>query len=161
MDTPQREFLNSLIDAPSPSGYEQPVRRVYREYTEAFADSVRSDVHGNVIASRNPQGEPRLMFAGHCDELGLPGQLHHERRVHLLQYHRRPRRRSGTRPPRCSPHPQRSGPRRHRPAGDPPDAPRRAGQAGQDREHLDRHRGCRQGRGDQLGADRRPRLPTT
>ena len=71
MDTAQREFLNSLIDAPSPSGYEQPVRRVYREYTEGFADSVRSDVHGNVIASRNTQGEPRLMFAGHCDELGF------------------------------------------------------------------------------------------
>ena len=71
MDTPHREFLNALVDAPSPSGYEQPVRRVYREYTEAFADNVRSDVHGNVIASRNTQGAPRLMFAGHCDELGF------------------------------------------------------------------------------------------
>ena len=71
MDTPQREFLNSLIDAPSPSGYEQPVRRVYHDYTKGFADNVRSDVHGNVIATRNPNGNPRLMFAGHCDELGF------------------------------------------------------------------------------------------
>jgi len=67
----QRHFLESLINAPSPAGYEQPVRQVYREYTEAFADDVHSDTHGNMIAIRNVNGNPRLMFAGHCDELGL------------------------------------------------------------------------------------------
>ena len=71
MDAAGREFLQQLIDAPSPSGYEQAVRRVWRETVSTFADDVRSDVHGNVIASRNPGGSPRLMFAGHCDELGL------------------------------------------------------------------------------------------
>ena len=71
MNAPERTFLNSLVEAPSPSGYEQPVRRVYHEYTQAFADAVRSDVHGNVIATRNPEGSPRVMFAGHCDELGF------------------------------------------------------------------------------------------
>ena len=71
MDAAGREFLQQLIDAPSPSGYEQAVRRVWRETVSTFADDVRGDVHGNVIASRNPGGSPRLMFAGHCDELGL------------------------------------------------------------------------------------------
>ena len=71
MDDAGREFLQQLIDAPSPSGYEQAVRRVWRETVSTFADDVRGDVHGNVIASRNPRGSPRLMFAGHCDELGL------------------------------------------------------------------------------------------
>ena len=71
MDDAGREFLQHLIDAPSPSGYEQAVRRVWRETVSTFADDVRGDVHGNVIASRNPGGSPRLMFAGHCDELGL------------------------------------------------------------------------------------------
>ena len=71
MDDAGREFLQQLIDAPSPSGYEQAVRRVWRETVSTFADDVRGDVHGNVIASRNPGGSPRLMFAGHCDELGL------------------------------------------------------------------------------------------
>ena len=71
MNAPEREFLNALVEAPSPSGYEQPVRRVYHEYTDGFADRVRSDTHGNVIATRNPEGHPRVMFAGHCDELGF------------------------------------------------------------------------------------------
>ncbi len=71
MDDAGREFLQQLIDAPSPSGYEQAVRRVWRETVSTFANDVRGDVHGNVIASRNPGGSPRLMFAGHCDELGL------------------------------------------------------------------------------------------
>ena len=47
------------------------MRRVWRETVSTFADDVRGDVHGNVIASRNLGGSPRLMFAGHCDELGL------------------------------------------------------------------------------------------
>ena len=71
MEKSQREFLESLVTAPSPAGYEQPVRHVYQAYTQEFADSVGSDVHGNVIAIRNPSGNPRLMFAGHCDELGF------------------------------------------------------------------------------------------
>ena len=71
MEKLQRDFLESLITAPSPAGYEQPVRQVYHAYTESFADDVRSDVHGNMIAVRNTDGNPRLMFAGHCDELGF------------------------------------------------------------------------------------------
>ena len=71
MEKSQREFLESLVTAPSPAGYEQPVRHVYQAYTQEFAESVGSDVHGNVIAIRNPSGNPRLMFAGHCDELGF------------------------------------------------------------------------------------------
>ena len=71
MDASGREFLQRLIDSPSPSGYEQAVRKVWHETVAEFADEVRGDVHGNVIASRNPSGSPRLMFAGHCDELGL------------------------------------------------------------------------------------------
>ncbi len=71
MDQAQRAFLEALTSAPSPSGYEQPVRKVYADYTAGFADAVRSDTHGNVIAVRNSDGAPRLMFAGHCDELGF------------------------------------------------------------------------------------------
>ena len=54
MEKLQRDFLESLITAPSPAGYEQPVRQVYHAYTESFADDVRSDVHGNMIAA--PEG---------------------------------------------------------------------------------------------------------
>ncbi len=66
-----RSFLKKMLAAPSPSGYEQPVQRVWREYVGAFADGVTTDVHGNAIAVVNPEGSPRVMLAGHCDELGF------------------------------------------------------------------------------------------
>ncbi|MCD6288657.1 MAG: M42 family peptidase, partial [Candidatus Hydrogenedentes bacterium] len=71
MRSESREFLNALIDAPSPSGYEGPARQVYREYVEPFVDEIRTDAHGNVIAVLNPNGKPRLMLAGHIDEIGF------------------------------------------------------------------------------------------
>jgi len=65
------DFLREMIETPSPSGYEQPVQKVIRKRVSSFADEVRTDVHGNVIAVKNPEGWPRIMFAGHCDQLGL------------------------------------------------------------------------------------------
>ncbi|MEX0704825.1 MAG: M42 family metallopeptidase [Planctomycetales bacterium] len=71
MDDSALEFLKNLLISPSPSGYERPVQEVVRKYAGAFADDVRTDWHGNVIASVNPQGSPRIMLAGHCDQIGL------------------------------------------------------------------------------------------
>jgi len=64
-------FLKKMIEAPSPSGFEQPAQRVWREWIEKYADSVRTDLHGNSIAVLNEGGDPRVMLAGHCDELGF------------------------------------------------------------------------------------------
>lgn len=65
------QFFTDLIYAPSPSGYEQPAQSVVREYAAQFADEVRTDVHGNVIAVRNPDAPVRVMLAGHVDQIGL------------------------------------------------------------------------------------------
>jgi len=65
------EFLKALIDAPSPSGFEQPVQRVFERRVRPLSDEVRKDVHGNVIAVKNPDASLRVMLAGHCDEIGL------------------------------------------------------------------------------------------
>lgn len=65
------EFLRTLVDTPGPSGYEQPVQSVFRAYVARFADEVTTDVMGNVIAVRNPAGSPRIMLAGHADEIGF------------------------------------------------------------------------------------------
>ena len=64
-------FLRRLLEAPSPSGYERPAQDVVRDWVGSFADEVRTDVHGNVIAAVNPSGRPRVMLAGHCDQIGL------------------------------------------------------------------------------------------
>ena len=71
MDDRAFDFLRDLLTSPSPSGYEQPVQAVVRNYVGQFAKEVRTDWHGNVIACVNPQGSPRIMLAGHCDQIGL------------------------------------------------------------------------------------------
>src|SRR5258708_26070916 len=65
------EFLRRLIASPSPSGFEQPVQAVIRAEIGQYSDEVRADVHGNVIATLNPNGNPRVMLTAHCDELGF------------------------------------------------------------------------------------------
>lgn len=65
------KFLQDMLESPSPSGYEQPVQKVVRKWANKFASEVKTDVHGNVIASLNPDGHPRIMFAGHCDQIGF------------------------------------------------------------------------------------------
>src|SRR5215207_4322116 len=71
MDSNAKKFFQQVLETPSPSGYEEPVQRLVREYAGKFADEVRTDLHGNVIACVNPGKPLRLMFAGHCDQIGL------------------------------------------------------------------------------------------
>ena len=65
-------FLKELVEAPSPSGYEQPAQRVFRSYVEPFAQ-VSTDVMGNVYGFVAGEGKhrPRVMLVGHSDEIGF------------------------------------------------------------------------------------------
>src|SRR5437879_8575060 len=65
------DFLKRLLDTPGPSGFETAPARVWREEVKAFADQVTADVHGNSVATLNAKGTPRLVLAGHIDEIGL------------------------------------------------------------------------------------------
>jgi endoglucanase len=65
------DFLTRLLDAPGPSGFETLPARVWREEVSSFASVVSTDVSGNSIAGVQPEGTPRVMFAGHIDEIGL------------------------------------------------------------------------------------------
>jgi endoglucanase len=71
MDERSLAFLKSLLDTPGPSGFEAAPARVWRAEAQGFADEVRADVGGNSLATINPGGAPRVMFAGHIDEIGL------------------------------------------------------------------------------------------
>jgi endoglucanase len=71
MQEPSLTFLKSLLTTPSPSGFERPVQDVVRAWARPLADEVRTDRHGNVIAVLHPGGQPRIMLAGHCDQIGL------------------------------------------------------------------------------------------
>jgi endoglucanase len=65
-------FLENLLAAPSPSGYEQPAQRVFRDYVAPYCE-VTSDVMGNVYGFVAGQGKdrPKVMLVGHSDEVGL------------------------------------------------------------------------------------------
>ena len=71
MDTEPLNFLKQLLETPSPSGYEQKIQEVVRSYVSDFADSVETDLHGNVIVGRNVDAKLRVMLAGHCDQIGM------------------------------------------------------------------------------------------
>ncbi|MCX7819502.1 MAG: M42 family metallopeptidase [Kiritimatiellae bacterium] len=71
MKDASRRFLESLIRAISPSGYEEEAARVWQAEARGIATAVRHDVHGNSHAVINPGGAPRVLLAGHCDEIGF------------------------------------------------------------------------------------------
>jgi tetrahedral aminopeptidase len=71
MDPTAYEFFKTVLTTPSPSGYESPLQQIVRDYARGFADKVETDVHGNVIAVKNPGAPLRVMLAGHCDQIGL------------------------------------------------------------------------------------------
>jgi putative aminopeptidase FrvX len=66
------KFLQALIDAPSPSGYEQPAAKVFRDRMKKTADAVETNVVGSVHALLKGKGAgPSVMLAGHIDEIGM------------------------------------------------------------------------------------------
>ncbi|OGV63412.1 MAG: hydrolase [Lentisphaerae bacterium RIFOXYB12_FULL_65_16] len=71
MDKQTKQFLVDVVNAVSPTGYEQETQGVFRRYMTGVADEVRGDSHGNLMAVLNPNASVRIMFAGHCDELGF------------------------------------------------------------------------------------------
>jgi len=64
------EFLKNLLSTPGPSGYEGAAAKAWRTEAEKFAE-VRGDRMGNSFATLNGGGAPRVMLAGHIDEIGL------------------------------------------------------------------------------------------
>jgi endoglucanase len=69
------EFLKTLVAAASPSGYEANIGRLYRNYTERFADIISTDALGNVAAVMHPDASMKIMLAAHMDEIGF--MVHH------------------------------------------------------------------------------------
>ena len=65
------EFLERLLNSAGPSGFEVAPARIWRQEAGGFSQEVWTDVSGNSIASINKGGNPRVMMAGHIDEIGL------------------------------------------------------------------------------------------
>lgn len=66
-----RTFLERFMAVASPSGAEEEAARAWAAYAKPFADRIEKDAHGNVLAVLNQKGSPRVMLAGHIDEIGF------------------------------------------------------------------------------------------
>ena len=64
-----QQLLQSLADAPGPSGFEEPVRKIMVERMKPLSEKLSYDGLGSVIAVQGSSG-PRIMVDAHMDELG-------------------------------------------------------------------------------------------
>ncbi|MBN1659953.1 MAG: M42 family metallopeptidase [Anaerolineae bacterium] len=67
-------LLKRLSEAAGVSGYEDHVRDIVLDVFTPYADEIRTDTLGNVIALKKgtaPEPRPTLMIATHMDEIGL------------------------------------------------------------------------------------------
>ena len=64
-------FLKTLVNTPSPVGHEVRGQRVWLDYARKYADETFSDTYGNCVAVLNKGGSPRIMLAGHADEIAM------------------------------------------------------------------------------------------
>ena len=71
MREPSLQFLQTLVNTPSPTGHEARGQRVWLDYAKQFADETFSDAYGNCVAVLNKGGSPRLMLAAHADEIAM------------------------------------------------------------------------------------------
>jgi endoglucanase len=65
-----KALIQKLVETTGPSGYESQIRDVIRSEVERFADEVRVDALGNLIARKGQSGK-KIMLAAHMDEIGV------------------------------------------------------------------------------------------
>lgn len=71
MHSLNQQFLLELLNTPSPSGMEMEIQKKWLQYVKPYADEIRTDHAGNVIAARNPEAPFKILLAGHSDEIAL------------------------------------------------------------------------------------------
>lgn len=66
-------LIQKLTETYSPSGYETAIRSVIRAEIEGYADEIKVDALGNLIARKGTGKESglKIMLAAHMDEIGL------------------------------------------------------------------------------------------
>jgi putative aminopeptidase FrvX len=68
----QLTLWKRLTEAPGASGFEGPVREILREYISTYTDEIVYDNLGSMFGvKRGDESGPRIMVAGHLDEVGF------------------------------------------------------------------------------------------
>ncbi|MBN2157246.1 MAG: M20/M25/M40 family metallo-hydrolase [Candidatus Lokiarchaeota archaeon] len=63
------KLLETLTNAFGPSGHEEEVQKIVREYGKPFSDETLYDKTGSIIFRKGNSG-PKIMLSGHADEIG-------------------------------------------------------------------------------------------
>ncbi|MBX5436023.1 MAG: M42 family metallopeptidase [Alicyclobacillaceae bacterium] len=65
-------MIRALCEACGPSGFEHNVRKLLQTFLEPVADTVERDRFGGIVGKKvgDPNG-PRILLAGHLDEIGM------------------------------------------------------------------------------------------
>lgn len=68
-----KDLIKKLVEATSPSGFEEEIRSIIRAEVEPYADEIRIDALGNLIVRKGTisPGGKRIMLAAHMDEIGV------------------------------------------------------------------------------------------
>ena len=64
------DFLNRILTESSPSGCEEQVTNLFKDFVSPFVEEVYTDANGNCIAHKKGIG-PKVMLMAHADEVGL------------------------------------------------------------------------------------------
>jgi endoglucanase len=70
VDNGQLSLLKKLVESYGPSGSEEKVRALIMEEIKAYADEIKIDRMGNLIAIKKGPGK-KIMIAAHMDEIGI------------------------------------------------------------------------------------------
>ncbi len=71
LDDKSLELMKTLMEAFGPSGFEREVNSICKEYMEPYADEVVVDKLGSVTFLAKGNDRPRILMAGHTDEVGF------------------------------------------------------------------------------------------
>ena len=71
MTNDEKDFLKELLTAPGTSGFETQPADIWVNQADTYGADTERDAYGNVYATFGAGGKPRVMLAGHLDEIGL------------------------------------------------------------------------------------------
>jgi endoglucanase len=67
-----KDLIKKLTEAYGPSGYEHSIRQIIRDEVRGYADEIRTNALGSLIALKRGKGKGKqVMLAAHMDEIGV------------------------------------------------------------------------------------------
>ncbi|MCB5249943.1 MAG: M42 family metallopeptidase [Candidatus Cloacimonadales bacterium] len=67
----KKHFLKELTQAVAPSGQEEAVQEIYKNYVEQYSNNISETRLGSIIAHKKGNSDLKIMLSGHADEISL------------------------------------------------------------------------------------------